>query len=416
MKTKNGFKISAVIACVVAMFCIGIVYLWSAFRQPVIDHYGWSASGVTLVSSAIIFFYMVGTLIGGILNDKIGPRLVVIIGGVIFCIGLFTTSLLSGASSWPIYITYGVLAGMGVGFVYSAALNCIQRWFPNRRGFATGIAVCSFGLSTVVLAPLIKALTTSQGVPGAFRILAFTFPILAIICGFFITTPSKEFTESFTGQKKAGAIQRQYTVKEAVKTIEWWSIALALFFLPASYMMLVPIVKSLGVDRGLTDAAGTVLLALTGVASSVSRLVSSTLSDKTGRAMTIFALSSIILIGSLLMIFGAQGFLYWVAVLLIFFGYAGPSGIFAAMTTDAFGTKHVGAILGIALMFLGVSSPVFSFIQTRLSDRPTTAFIIGAVSSVISLVILPLYNVGRKKHRERDMEIARQQLEAAKTE
>ena len=68
------------------------------------------------------------------------------------------------------------------------------------------------------------------------------------------------------------------------------------------------------------------------------------------------------------------------------------------------------------LMFLGVSSPVFSFIQTKLSDRPTTAFIIGAVSSVISLIILPLYNVGRKKHKERDMEIARQQLEAAKTE
>ena len=411
MKSKSsGFKLSAVIACVVAMFCIGIVYLWSAFRQPVIDHFGWNPNGVTLVSSAIIFFYMVGTLIGGILNDKIGPRLVVIIGGVIFCVGLFTTSLLSKASSWPIYITYGALAGMGVGFVYSAALNCIQRWFPNRRGFATGISVCSFGLSTVVLAPLIKALTSSSlGVPGTFRVLAFTFPIVAIICGFFISTPSQDFINSLSGQKKAAMLQRQYTVKEAVKTIEWWSIALALFFLPASYMMLVPIVKSLGADRGLTDAAGTVLLALTGVASSVSRLASSTLSDKTGRAMTIFALSSIILIGSLLMIFGAKGILYWVAVLLIFFGYAGPSGIFAAMSTDAFGTKHIGAILGIALMFLGVSSPVFSFIQTKFSDKPTTAFIIGAVSSVISLIILPLYNVGRKKHKERDLEIAKQQ-------
>ena len=152
MRTKNaGFKLSAVIACVVAMFCIGIVYLWSVFQQPVIDHYGWAKESVTMISSAIVFFYMVGTLVGGVLNDKIGPRLVVIIGGAVFCLGLFTTSLLGGARAWPIYITYGVVAGVGVGFVYSAALNCIQRWFPHRRGFATGISVCSFGLSTVVL-------------------------------------------------------------------------------------------------------------------------------------------------------------------------------------------------------------------------------------------------------------------------
>ncbi len=409
MATKSsGFRIGPVIACVIAMFCIGIVYLWSVFQQPVIDHYGWMKESVTMISSAIVFFYMVGTLIGGVLNDRMGPRLVVILGGVIFCLGLFTTSLLGGRISWPIYITYGAVAGIGVGFVYSAALNCIQRWFPQRRGFATGISVCSFGLSTVVLGPLIVVLIKRLGVPATFRTLAFTFPVLAILCGFFISTPPQEYLSSISVQKKTVLLQRQYSVGEALGTIEWWSVALALFFLPAPYMMILPIVKTLGVTRGLTEAATTVVVSAMGVMSAVSRLVSPTVSDKTGRAMTIWVLSLICLIASLLMTF-AKGPLYIIAVLLITFGYAGPSGIFAAMTTDAFGTKHVGAIFGIALMFLGISSPVFTFISTRVST--STAFVIAAVSSLASLAVLPLYNVGRKKHKQRDLEIAKQQQE-----
>lgn len=81
------------------------------------------------------------------------------------------------------------------------------------------------------------------------------------------------------------------------------------------------------------------------------------------------------------------------------------------MSNDAFGTKHAGANFGLSLMFLGISSPVFTFISTRVSI--STAFVIGAVSCVVPLVVLPLYNVGRKKHKERDIEIAKQQAKRA---
>ena len=399
---KSGFKLTAVIACVVAMFCVGIVYLWSVFQQPVIDHYGWDKSDVTMVSSAIVFFYMVGTLVGGILNDRIGPKKTVIMGGIIFCIGLFTTSLLGKAAAWPIYITYGVVAGIGVGFVYSATLNCIQRWFPHRRGFATGISVCAFGLATVLMGPLIEVLISKMGVPMTFRVLAFTFPVIVVICGLFISTPSAEYLASLNLTKKT-AVQRQYTTKEAIRTIEFWSISLALFFLPAPYMMILPIIKTLGVTRGLTAATTTAVVSVMGIVSAVARLSCASLSDKMGRAMTIWSLSLILLVASLLMTF-ATSWLYILAVLLITFGYSGPSGIFAAMSTDAFGTKHAGATFGLALMFLGVSSPVFTFISTRVST--SAAFTIAAVSCVVPLVVLPLYNAGRKKHKERDQEIA----------
>jgi len=416
MKAKKpGFRLSTIIACLVTMFCIGIVYLWSVFQQPVIDHFGWDVSAVTMVSSAIVFFYVLGSLFGGALSDKFSPRAVIIVGAVLLSLGLFLTSILGAGIPWLIYLTYGVCSGFGVGFAYSSALNCIQKWYPHRRGFATGISVCAFGLATVVLGPLIEWFIKTLGVPGAFRILAFTFPVIVAIAGIFIVNPSQEYIDSLN-LPKAQAMQRQYTTREALKTLEFWSLALSLFFLPAAYMMIIPRIKTLGLLRGLTANMTTITVSLTGVASAVSRLVAASASDKLGRAWTIWTLTAINLVASLLMIF-AEGWLYIVAVLLIVCGYSGPAGIFPAMSTDAFGTKFSGANYGCSFMFLGISSPVFTFLSTQISasgaatGNYTASFIVAAAGCVVPLIMLPLYNVARKKHLARDMAMLENQSE-----
>jgi len=403
---KPGFRLSTIIACLVTMFCIGIVYLWSVFQQPVIDHFGWDVSAVTMVSSAIVFFYVLGSLFGGILSDRISPRAVTAIGGAILSLGLFLTSMLGPAHSWLIYLTYGVCAGVGVGFAYSAPLNCIQKWFPHRRGFATGISVCAFGLSTVVLGPLIEMLISRYGVTSTFRILAFTFPIIVIIAALFIQNPSKEYLDSLN-LPEAQANQRQYTTREALGTLEFWSLALSQLFLPAAYMMIIPRIKTLGLLRDLTPAMTTLTVSLTGIASAVSRLASASASDRIGRAWTIWSLAAITLVASILMVF-ARGWLYIVAVLLIVCGYAGPSGVYPAMCTDAFGTKYSGANYGCCFMFLGISSPTFTYLSTRISasgaetGNYTASFIVAAAGCIIPLIMLPLYNVARRKHAPRD--------------
>lgn len=403
---KPGFRLSAVIACLITMFCIGIVYLWSVFQQPVIDHFCWDVSAVTMVSSAIVFFYVLGSLIGGALSDKTSPRTVIIIGAVLLSLGLFLTSILTSSHSWLIYLTYGVCSGIGVGFAYSSALNCIQKWYPHKRGFATGISVCAFGLATVVLGPLIEWLITKLDVPGTFRILAFTFPIIVIISGLFIVNPKTDYIDSLN-LPKTQVNQRQYTTREALKTLEFWSLALSLLFLPAAYMMIIPRIKTLGILRGLSDNLTTITVSLTGVASAVSRLVAASASDKVGRAWTIWTLTAINLVASIIMIF-AKGWLYIVAVLLIVCGYSGPAGIFPAMCSDAFGSKYAGANYGCAFMFLGISSPVFTFLSTKISasgavtGNYTSSFIVAAAGCIVPLVMLPLYNVAKRKHQIRD--------------
>lgn len=404
MNTKT--KIISIGACLVTMFCIGIVYLWSVFQQPVIDHYGWSSSAVTMVSSAIIFCYVLGTLVGGFILDRTSPAFVTVIGGVLLSAGLYMTSLLGSAIPWLIYITYGLCAGFGVGFAYGGALNCIQKWFPHKRGFATGISVCAFGLATVVLGPLIEMFIAKLGVPGAFRALAFSFPLIVIVMGLLIKNPTQEYLCSLDNPA-ACVVQRQYKPSEAVRHLEFWSLALSLLFLPAAYMMIIPRVKTLGLLRGLTENMTTITVSLTGVASAASRLIAGYVTDKIGGARTIWILTAVTLVSSILMVF-ADGGLYIVAVLLIVCGYSGPAGIFPTLSTNAFGTKHSGTNYGLAFMFLGVSSPLFTMISNVVSasgvetGNYTAAFVIAAVGCIVPLVMLPLYDVARKKHKPRD--------------
>ena len=413
MRTRNPeFKPSVIIACLAVMLSIGIVYLWSVFQQPVIDHYGWEPSAVSMISSAMIFMYVLGSLIGGFIQDHLSPRFVIITGAALFFVGLFSTSLLGPRYPWLIYITYGAVAGSGVGFAYSAALSCIQKWLPHRRGFATGISVCAFGLSAVVFAPLIEWLLklpafAGNNVPMTFRTLACTFSVIIALAGFFVKNPCQNYLDSLN-LPKAQVRQRQYAPREAVKTVEFWSLALSLFFLPAAYMIIIPLVKTLAIARGISEMQATLTVSLTGIASAASRLISSTASDKIGRAKTIWILSLLTAISALLMIF-AKGWLYTVVVLLIVAGYSGPAGIFPAMSTDSFGTKYSGTNYGMAFMFLGTSSLVFTKLSTvinadgAVTGDYTMSFIIAAVGCIVPLVMLPLYDVAKKKRVPRDM-------------
>jgi len=172
-------------------------------------------------------------------------------------------------------------------------------------------------------------------------------------------------------------------------------------------MMIIPRVKTLGLLRGLTENMTTITVSLTGVASATSRLVAGYVTDKIGGARTIWILTAVTLVSSVLMIF-ADGALYVVAVLLIVCGYSGPAGIFPTLSTNAFGTKHSGTNYGLAFMFLGISSPLFTMVSNIVSANGvetgnyTAAFVIAAAGCIVPLIMLPLYDVARKKHKPRD--------------
>ena len=404
MKKNQEFKIIPVIACLITMLCVGIEYMWSVFQNPVMVHYGWAESSVRMVSSAMIMMFVVGIFIGGLIIDKMGPRLVVMIAGIMFFAGLMLTSMLTADKPWLIYITYGVIAGTGVGFAYSGAINCVQKWLPHRRGFASGICVCAFGLSIVIFSPIAEYLL-DIGVPFTFRTFAIVLGAIVFVMSFFFTVPDKGYAE----RRGVKGLQESdsYTIPEAVRDPRFWFMCSALFFLPAPNMIIQPLVKTLAALRDVPAGQASRTVQLVGVASALSRLVLPTLSDKLSRSKIIFAMTIVMMVSSLLMTF-AGGYLYSSMIFLIVFAYSGPAGIYPAMAGEAYGMKNMGSIFGLAFLSIGLSTFAFNWLSTLINAEAaitgdyTLIFIVGAVANVIPFVCMLVYDrVGKKKAAER---------------
>lgn len=120
-------RIVVVVACLLIQLCVGILYLWSVFNNAVTEHFGWNARSASMVSSFMIFGFVLGNLIGGFLQDKTNPRLISFVGCFMFCLGIFLTSLLTEKTVALIYLTYSGLGGLGCGFAYGCVLSCLQK-------------------------------------------------------------------------------------------------------------------------------------------------------------------------------------------------------------------------------------------------------------------------------------------------
>ena len=373
------------------LFCLGIIYIWSIFKGPVTKYFNdWS--GASLTFNIMLVTFVLGILIGGRIQDKKGPRPVVLAGGILFVAGILLASIIPVDLPWLIYVFYGGIAGFGVGMAYNSTISCVQKWFPDHKGMATGIMVFAFGLSTVLFAPLVNNLLTTIGLVTTFRILAICFFAVIIVFVWFIKNPPDGYMSDVASKKAMPAPAKQYPPSEALRTKSLYFIIICMMMITMAYFILNPMFKNLGMERNLSEALAVLAVSLTGIASAIGRLFFPFISDLKGRKVSIMLMFIIVLAAMLLLIF-AQSYAYIVMILLVAFCYGGSSGVFPALTADYFGAKNMGANYGMvmvgfaaaALIALGVSSSFAS-----ASPVSTLAFIIPAVACVVGLIFLAI--------------------------
>ena len=385
--------------------------------MPVSQYFGWDVGAVKLTSSYMLCCFVLGILASGRLQSRMGAQKLVLTGGLLMAFGMLATSFIppSTAMVWPIYITYGIIGGFGVGLSYNTIITCAQKWFPQRRGFATGISVCMFGFSTVIFAPLVKVLIgykplmdgsfifESFGPVVTFRILAIAFAGVTLILFRFIKLPDDAGIQPLAPPEIMA--QKQYTTGEMLKTKTFYWIALSMMFLTASYFILNPSFKEFALSRGLGDNIGTIIIMMTGVASSLGRLLVPLLADKIGRESATFSIIIATAISTAVLCIN-HGATYIVAVAIIAFCYGGSSGVYPLITADHFGLKNVGSNYGAVMVGFALSALLFPIIlgQIQVLDAANSInveltmqikFIILAVFASIAAVLMTL--LGRLK-------------------
>src|SRR5829696_5419731 len=148
-----------VVAAVLVQLALGAVYAWSVFNKPLQAQFEWSKSEAVLPFEAAIGTIFIGSLAGGRIQDRMGPRPVALAGGVLYSLGIMGASLVGDSDQlWLLVLTYGVMGGIGLGAAYITPIAMLTKWFPDKRGLITGIAVAGFGFGAVITAPVAKSL------------------------------------------------------------------------------------------------------------------------------------------------------------------------------------------------------------------------------------------------------------------
>lgn len=404
MKNRKNPWIS-IIACLVVQLCVGILYLWSALKGNIVAAYGWSDSAATMVSSYMIFAFVFGNLIGGFINDKKGPKLTCILGVALFSVGVILTAFVRTAGLFD--LTYAVMAGLGSGFAYGACISCIQKWLPHKRGLASGLACSAFGLSTVVFTPVSNWLMElNRGADGivnfvpVFLTLGIVFAVLGFVACLFISLPDDEYIAGLNLPAKAVTGNVNFSLGQAIKMPAFWALFFSIFFINGTWNLCVPLIKDLGMERGLSASMAIACVSFTGVTNAAGRLIMASLSDKLGRTNTMYVLCGLTLLGAVLLTFiGGMG--YFATIAIIAFAYGGPSALNAALSTDLFGPKNSGTNYGVAMLALGFSSIFFNFVSKNILHATvanvTSTFIMGAVTAIIPVFLMMYINRYLKK-------------------
>ena len=188
MNTKTSNRWLIAVAGIVMQIALGAVYAWSVFRNPLTQSYGWTVSQATLIFELAIFMLGFAAFVGGLWLKTAGPRRVALVGGL--CYGLGT--VLAGQAGGNLLLftlSYGVLGGIGLGLGYIVPVATLIKWFPDKRGMITGLAVAGFGAGAVITAPVAQRLIASVGVSQTFTMLGVIYFILVSGSAVFMRLP-----------------------------------------------------------------------------------------------------------------------------------------------------------------------------------------------------------------------------------
>jgi OFA family oxalate/formate antiporter-like MFS transporter len=357
MSNPNRWGIAA--AGFLMQMALGAVYAWSVFRAPLAKQFHWSISEVTFTFTICIFVLGVSAFVGGLWLNRKGPRVVALTAGFLYGLGVFLASF-SADKLWWLYLSYGLIGGIGLGFGYIVPVAVLVKWFPDRRGLITGVAVGGFGAGALITAPAATYLIQRVGVLQTFAWLGVAYLVVTMATGYFMQNPPDGWKPTGWVPSATQAAQRagkDYTLSGALQTWQWWALWVLLFLNTSAGISLIsqesPMFQEIAKVSVIT-AAG--MVGLASIGNAVGRIFWAWTSDAITRRWTFVAM------------FLLQVGLFWmlptlssasvltVVSFIILMCYGGGFGTMPAFAADYFGSRNVGPIYGLMLTAWGSAS------------------------------------------------------------
>ncbi len=400
-KEKNRWII--LMAGVICNLCIGAVYAWSVFQKPLVAQTGWTAGDTSWAFSLTLVMMPIAMTFAGKIADQRGPRLAVLIGGLMFGIGVFLSGY--AKSLMTLYLFHGVIGGLGVGTVYGCAMTNTVKWFPDKKGMASGLIAAGLGSGAIVFAPLANYLIMTYDVQMAFKILGIVYLIAIVAASFFVTSPPQGYKPvGWTPPvKSSGVGTADKNWKEMMKDPMFYVLCVMYVMGAVSGLMIIAHASPIGQDSvGLGASTAALVVSILALANTLGRAFWGWMSDVIGRYNSLFCIFSVFAI-AMFLISSVHSFLpFVILVCAIGLGYGGLLGIYPTINADMWGLKNMGQNYGIMFFAFAIAAmigPRLAAGVKQANGNYSMAFIIAAVMGVIG-AILTLYVKAKLKKRQ----------------
>jgi OFA family oxalate/formate antiporter-like MFS transporter len=385
------------IAGVLVQLALGAVYAWSVFNKPFQAEFGWSKSQVVLPFEVAVGMIFVGSLLGGKLQDRLGPRPVAVAGVVLYSAGIMLASVVHhGDQLWLLVLTYGVVGGIGLGLAYITPIAMLVKWFPDRRGLITGIAVGGFGFGAVITGPVAKSLLShASNKPSVFLPLGAAYLVAGLVgASLFRNPPPGYAVPGYTPTVATGA---GYTLGEALRTPQWYLLTLILFLNTMCGIAFISQASDAAEEIarvGATTAAS--FVGIMGLFNGAGRIAWAALSDQIGRMPAFLGMLGLQGICFLLLPHVRAFAVFAILGALVYLAYGGGFGTMPATAADYFGTPNAGAIYGAMLVAWSAGGVVGPLVVARLYETSGGYGVPFTVLGIVALVALALPLLARR--------------------
>jgi OFA family oxalate/formate antiporter-like MFS transporter len=405
MEIKNRWFV--VLGAILIQLALGAIYAWSVFTPSLVEA-GWTKAMTQGVFSTGLFFFAVVMVIAGRMMPKFGPTKVAMSGGFVLGSGYLLAGLFGGTSFVALLIFIGIIGGAGIGLAYVVPIAVGMRWFPDKKGLITGLAVAGFGFGATLWVKLAGSwgnLIMSYGLSSTFTILGIIFMAMILFGSIWMRFPAAGWLpEGYTPPETSANVNvgsdGDFDTMQMLKSPQFHLISLTFAFGASAGLMSIGLMKlwpmvaltGAGIDKvSASDIAGTAMAVFFSLANGLGRIAWGALSDKLGRKNSIVIMMATQ--GVFVILFqwmAAVPALLYLGATLIGFNFGGNFSLFPTITADTFGSKYIGQNYGwvfLAYGFGGILGPIMGGWLGDMGNFPLAFTICGILCLIAAAVM-----------------------------
>ncbi len=410
MNTNTDKKrwVILVAACLINL-CLGSIYAWSVFASSMAEYFS-GKLGLDITTGDLAIVYTIANAVGpitmisgGWFNDRLGPKKVIALGGIMFGGGMILSGFATSVSF--LIVSYGLIAGLGLGMAYGSTISTSVKYFPDKRGLIGGITTAVYGLSSVILPPVVTIIVNQSDATIAFRIIGAVFLVIILVCTIFLEQCPEGYLPSGYTPPKHQAGKADMDWKQMMKTPIFYIMLLLLTSGAFSGMMVISQASAVAQDMiGMTAMAASAAVSVLALFNALGRILAGYISDKIGRINTLMAACILSIVGMLCLFISGTGSTatFYLGISVVGISFGSFMGVYPGFTVDQFGAKHNSVNYGI--MFIGFAlagyfGPQIMRNVYSKSGAYQNAFLIACGLSAAGIVLTFLYRAMNKQNK-----------------